>query len=199
MQPPAGARAHIRQSQSQNMNGAKSTEHGTDLTVVKLRRSRGRIICASSPLSLARCAVGNPARLTISAISRVRSVAGFQMSSPCLLCRLHHRELHRQDDERAWWSKFNLISILCPMHSGFGSTPEGSMICSNQQPNGLCDVPVEQSSAELPNTQRRRAGVIGRPPFEQLRRLERYERRALSRRQKATKASGSPIWIFPID
>jgi hypothetical protein len=46
---------------------------------------------------------------------------------------------------------------------------------------------------------RRRASVIGRPAFEQLRRLERYERRALSRRQRATKTSGSPIWIFPIE
>jgi hypothetical protein len=32
---------------------------------------------------------------------------------------------------------------------------------------------------------RRHAGVIGRPPLEQLRRLERYERRAFSRRQRA--------------
>lgn len=24
------------------------------------------------------------------------------------LCRVHHRELHRQGDERAWWNKFNI-------------------------------------------------------------------------------------------
>jgi hypothetical protein len=24
------------------------------------------------------------------------------------LCRVHHRELHRQGDERAWWSKLNI-------------------------------------------------------------------------------------------
>jgi hypothetical protein len=73
------------------------------------------------------------------------------------LCRLHHRELHRQDDERAWWSKFNLISILCPMHSGFGSTPEGSMIRSNQQPNRLATC---QSSNHLLSFQTHSVGAL---------------------------------------
>jgi hypothetical protein len=24
------------------------------------------------------------------------------------LCRVHHRELHRQGDERSWWNKANI-------------------------------------------------------------------------------------------
>jgi hypothetical protein len=24
------------------------------------------------------------------------------------LCRVHHRELHRQGDERLWWTRFNI-------------------------------------------------------------------------------------------
>jgi ERF superfamily len=28
------------------------------------------------------------------------------------LCRVHHRELHRQGDERVWWSRFNIDPML---------------------------------------------------------------------------------------
>ena len=42
---------------------------------------------------------------------------------------------------------------------------------------------TQEPSAQLLG--RRHAGVIGRPPLEQLRRLERYERRAFSKRQGA--------------
>ena len=42
---------------------------------------------------------------------------------------------------------------------------------------------TQEPSAQL--LRRRHAGVIGRPPLEQLRRLERYGRRAFSKRQAA--------------
>jgi hypothetical protein len=51
----------------------------------------------------------------------------------------------------------NLISILCPMHSGFGSTPEGSMMRSNQQPNRLATC---QSSNHLLSFQTHSVGAL---------------------------------------
>ena len=40
------------------------------------------------------------------------------------ICRLHHRELHRKGNERAWWG--NRRSIRCPLRPGFGPKLMGS-------------------------------------------------------------------------
>ena len=44
------------------------------------------------------------------------------------LCRVHHRELHRQGDERSWWNKVNIDP--CRLRSDFGSTRG---VCSQRQ------------------------------------------------------------------
>ena len=39
------------------------------------------------------------------------------------LCRVHHRELHRQGDERAWWNKANIDPM--PIALGFWQQTRG--------------------------------------------------------------------------
>jgi ERF superfamily len=61
------------------------------------------------------------------------------------LCRVHHRELHRQGDERTWWNKVNIDPL--PVALGFwqqtrGVFPAGS---SNHEP------PDSSLSIELPS------------------------------------------------
>ena len=50
------------------------------------------------------------------------------------LCRVHHRELHRQGDERAWWNKANIdpmpIALRFWQHTR-GIVPAAS---GNQEP-----------------------------------------------------------------
>jgi hypothetical protein len=44
------------------------------------------------------------------------------------LCRLHHRELHQQGDERVWWNKFNIdpmpLALKLWLRTRRGVTPE---------------------------------------------------------------------------
>ena len=39
------------------------------------------------------------------------------------LCRVHHRELHRHGDERAWWNKVNIDPL--PVALGFWQQTRG--------------------------------------------------------------------------
>jgi hypothetical protein len=83
-------------------------EAANGLGVVKLRRSRDKDhlrFIATQP-----CTVCGRQPCEAHHIRYAQSRAlGRRVSDEFTvpLCRVHHRELHRQGDERAWWSKFN--------------------------------------------------------------------------------------------
>ncbi len=66
------------------------------------------------------------------------------------LCRVHHRELHGQGDERAWWTKFNIDPLAIAL--SFWQHTRG--IQTNQRDGSLplnsaaLNMPTEQSSGE---------------------------------------------------
>ena len=84
-------------------------EGGDNLTSVKLRRSRDKdhlrfiarqpcTVCGRLPCEAHHLRFSQPRALG-------RRVSD-EFTVP--LCRVHHRELHRQGDERTWWSKANI-------------------------------------------------------------------------------------------
>src|SRR6516165_11201412 len=87
----------------------KSIDDAGEPGVLKLRRSRDKdhlrfikvqacTVCGRQP-----CEAHHIRHAQPSALGRRVSDA---FTVP--LCRVHHRELHRQGDERAWWSKLNI-------------------------------------------------------------------------------------------
>ena len=61
------------------------------------------------------------------------------------LCRVHHRELHRQGDERAWWNKANIDPM--PIALGFWQQTRGVLPAASQQSASLeiqTDVSIEE-------------------------------------------------------
>ena len=86
-----------------------SSEHANDRELVKLRRSRDKdhllfianqacTVCGRRPCEAHHIRYAQPRALG-------RKVSD-EFTVP--LCRVHHRELHRQGDERAWWAKFKI-------------------------------------------------------------------------------------------
>jgi len=84
-------------------------ERADDLASVKLRRSRDKdhlgfiahqpcTVCGRQPCEAHHLRFSQPRALG-------RKVSD-EFTVP--LCRVHHRELHRQGDERAWWNKANI-------------------------------------------------------------------------------------------
>jgi len=64
------------------------------------------------------------------------------------LCRVHHRELHREGDERSWWNKANIDPM--PIALRFWQHTRGILtaVSSNQKPQEpTTDVSIEQRSA----------------------------------------------------
>jgi len=60
------------------------------------------------------------------------------------LCRVHHRELHRQGDERSWWNKSNIDPM--PIALGFWKQTRGVVpvaIRNGERRNPTTDVSVE--------------------------------------------------------
>jgi hypothetical protein len=85
------------------------SEVADDRDFVKLRRSRDKdhlqfitnqpcTVCGRQPCEAHHIRYAQPRALG-------RKVSD-EFTVP--LCRVHHRELHRQGDERAWWTKFNI-------------------------------------------------------------------------------------------
>jgi hypothetical protein len=111
--PPQPADAHVlvRDAQKQRKRQASRirTERADNLASVKLRRSRDKVhlrfitrqpctVCGRQPCEAHHIRFAQPRALG-------RRVSD-EFTVP--LCRVHHRELHRQGDERAWWGKANI-------------------------------------------------------------------------------------------
>jgi hypothetical protein len=87
----------------------QSVRGADDLSLAKLRRSRNKdhlrfiamqpcTVCVRQPCEAHHIRHAQPRALG-------RKVSD-EFTVP--LCRVHHRELHRQGDERAWWAAFNI-------------------------------------------------------------------------------------------
>ena len=111
--PSQAADAHVlvRDTQKQRKRQASRirTERADNLASVKLRRSRDKdhlrfitrqpcTVCGRQPCEAHHIRFAQPRALG-------RRVSD-EFTVP--LCRVHHRELHRQGDERAWWNKANI-------------------------------------------------------------------------------------------
>ena len=93
------------------------------------------IIFASLRFSRAPCVAGARARLTIfGSRSLVHSAEGYRMSSRCRYAEIHHRELHRQGDERSWWDRANINPMSIALR--FWQQTQGVTLpaSSNQKP-----------------------------------------------------------------
>jgi hypothetical protein len=113
------------------------------LSLVKLRRSRDKdhlrfismqpcTVCGRQPCEAHHIRYAQPRALS-------RKVSD-EFTVP--LCRVHHRELHRQGDERAWWGKFNMDPL--PVALRFWQHTRG--IPSGRQP----DPEVQHAGSERP-------------------------------------------------
>jgi hypothetical protein len=105
-----GAAALVGTDKPEKSNRDGQSVRGTDdLSLAKLRRSRDRdhlqfiarqpcTVCGRQPCEAHHIRYAQPRALG-------RKVSD-EFTVP--LCRMHHRELHRQGDERAWWVTFNI-------------------------------------------------------------------------------------------
>jgi hypothetical protein len=62
------------------------------------------------------------------------------------LCRVHHRELHRQGNERSWWNKANIDPI--PIALRFWQQTRGALQMTSSEPNTreqITEVLIERS------------------------------------------------------
>jgi hypothetical protein len=108
---PADARVPLREPRKQRNPGASRMPiEGTDgLTLVKPRRCRDKhhlrfitgqpcTVCGRRPSEAHHLRFAQPRAMS-------RRVSD-EFTVP--LCRIHHRELHRQGDERSWWNEANI-------------------------------------------------------------------------------------------
>jgi hypothetical protein len=97
------------QKPGKHNEGGKSIDDAGEVGVMNLRRSRDKdhlrfiavqpcTVCGRQPCEAHHIRYAQPRALG-------RRVSD-EFTVP--LCRVHHRELHRQGDERAWWAKFNI-------------------------------------------------------------------------------------------
>src|SRR5262249_55853732 len=139
----------------------KSIDDAGDPDVLKLRRSRDKghlpfiaiqpcTVCGRQPCEAHHIGYAQPRALG-------RRVSD-EFTVP--LCRVHHRELHRQGDERAWWSKLNIdpmpIALRFWQHTrGISSAWQGN---AEPQPSTVektvQNTPVEPTSVEMPSSTR---------------------------------------------
>jgi hypothetical protein len=117
----------------------QSVRGADDLSLAKLRRSRDKdhlrfiamqpcTVCGRQPCEAHHIRYAQPRALG-------RKVSD-EFTVP--LCRVHHRELHRQGDEGAWWATFNIdplpVALRFWQHTrGIPSTLQGN---SEQQHSG---------------------------------------------------------------
>jgi hypothetical protein len=137
-------------------NGAgKSAEFSDDLNLVKLRRARDKdhlrfitnqpcTVCGRQPCEAHHIRYAQPRAIG-------RKVSD-EFTVP--LCRVHHRELHRQGDERAWWAKFNIdplpIALQFWQHTrGFQANQQDRPQAPDSASEKCRNMPTEQSPGEL--------------------------------------------------
>ena len=141
--------------------GGKSINDAGELGVLKLRRSRDKdhlrfiaiqpcTVCGRQPCEAHHIRYTQPRALG-------RRVSD-EFTVP--LCRVHHREVHRQGDERAWWSKLNIdpmpIALRFWQHTrGISTAWQGK---AEPQPSTVektvQNTPAEPASAETPSSTR---------------------------------------------
>jgi hypothetical protein len=101
--------APAREARGKSNSERNSPQSTNGLGLVKLRRSRNKdhlrfitlqhcTVCGRQPCEAHHIRYAQPRALG-------RKVSD-EFTIP--LCRVHHRELHGQGDERAWWTKFNI-------------------------------------------------------------------------------------------
>jgi hypothetical protein len=101
--------AREQQRSDERPAGLTSSKFADDVDFLKVRRSRNKehlrfiatqscTVCGRQPCEAHHIRFAQPRALG-------RKVSD-EFTVP--LCRVHHRELHRQGDERKWWAKFNI-------------------------------------------------------------------------------------------
>jgi hypothetical protein len=141
----AGGKRNIERNSPQNANG---------FGLVKLRRSRNKdhlrfitlqpcTVCGRRPCEAHHIRYAQPRALG-------RKVSD-EFTVP--LCRVHHRELHGQGDERAWWTKFNIdplpIALSFWQHTrGIQTNERASYQQLNSAVETALNMSAEQSSSE---------------------------------------------------
>jgi ERF superfamily len=144
------------QSPVKKANGENGSSEGIscELALAKLSRSRDKdhlqfiaiqpcTLCGRQPCEAHHIRYAQPRALG-------RKVSD-EFTVP--LCRVHHRELHRQGDERAWWAKFNIDPL--PIALRFWQHTRGIPVSQQEDPAPLRSAaetvrsrPAEQLSAE---------------------------------------------------
>ena len=149
--PPADSNAPVHDCQTQNRNAeGQSRERGSDLSLVKLRRSRDKdhlrfiaiqpcAVCGRQPCEAHHIRYAQPRALS-------RKVSD-EFTVP--LCRVHHRELHRQGDERAWWSKLNIDPMSIALRYWQHSRGISAIARSNPEPQDSATDRSSETRTEL--------------------------------------------------
>ena len=146
--PSAAADALCSRATTQESGSRIRVEGADNLTSVKPRRCRDKdhlrfiagqpcTLCGRQPCEAHHLRYAQPRALG-------RRVSD-EFTVP--LCRVHHRELHRQGDERAWWNKANIDPM--PIALRFWQQTRGVVpaASSNREPQDLkTDVSIEEPS-----------------------------------------------------
>lgn len=131
--PDATMFAREEQRSDDRPAGLTSSKHADDVDLLKLRRSRDKehlrfiatqscTVCGRQPCEAHHIRYAQPRALG-------RKVSD-EFTVP--LCRVHHRELHRQGDERKWWGKFNIDPM--PIALTFWQHTRGIDVSSARNP-----------------------------------------------------------------
>jgi len=157
--PADAAPDYESQKPGKRNEGGKSINDAGELGVLKLRRSRDKdhlrfiaiqpcTVCGRQPCEAHHIRYTQPRALG-------RRVSD-EFTVP--LCRVHHREVHRQGDERAWWSKLNIdpmpIALRYWQHTR-GIPTDGQ---SNPEPRTSAAETAQNGPADSPS------GEISGPP-----------------------------------
>ena len=150
--PADAAPDYQSQKPGKRNEGGKSINDAGELGVLKLRRSRDKdhlrfiaiqpcTVCGRQPCEAHHVRYTQPRALG-------RRVSD-EFTVP--LCRVHHREVHRQGDERAWWSKLNIdpmpIALRYWQHTR-GIPTDGQ---SNPEPRPLAAETAQNGPADSPS------------------------------------------------
>jgi hypothetical protein len=135
-----------------------SSKSSARLPLIKLRRSRDKdhlrfiakqpcTVCGRQPCEAHHVRYAQPRALA-------RKVSD-EFTVP--LCRVHHRELHRQGDERVWWGKFNIdpmpIALRFWQHTrGIPSTRQGKVEPQDSADEMTRNTLIEAASADAPSS-----------------------------------------------
>ena len=110
-------------------SGEHSTEHGRRSALMKPTRARDKEHLRSIALQACTVCGRQPCEAHHIRYAQPRAL-GRKVSDEFTvpLCRLHHRQLHQQGDERVWWNKFKIdpvpIALKLWLRTRRGITPE---------------------------------------------------------------------------